>query len=905
MDSKKLKLIIVSLFLGFGLWACNSNHHGSASHHNILSDTLSNGLKVVIIRDTLAPMVTTQMTYLAGGYETPAGYPGTAHAMEHMMFRNSKGMSAAQLYEMLGKLGGRYNAFTTMDATQYFLTAPSRYLDILLHIGSIRMNSALISKHDWSLEKGAIEQEVSRDISNPGYLASLKADSILFAGTGYAHSALGTRPSFDKTTPAILRKFYNQWYVPNNAIFVIAGDINPKRTFSKVKQLFGSIPRKATPARTSLKLENTSPQTIHKTTPRGTGSVEFMYRMPGYRSKDFAASKILLDALNNARSSLSKLSVEGKVLSSFAGFRPFGHTGIGIIEAGFAKGHNPKKTQADMDSVISHVLKNGVPDDLVKAAKQSELAQFEFDKNSAMSLASAWSNAMAWRGLPSLQAAEQQIREVTPGEVNKIVQKYLKTGQRVTIVLTPNPNGKRPPNSNGFGGTESFAGNAKLDVSLPSWASQPLSSVQMPHWTLNPTKMKLNNGITLIVQPENVSKTVTIRGHIDNNSGLQAPHGQEGVGQLLGALFDYGNTDMNRNAFHKALDKISATEHGGTSFSLAVPSKHFKRGMQLLADNELHPALPDSGFKVKQKTIARRLKGRMQSPSYKLNRAILKGLYPAGDPQLRHATPSSVKSLTLQDVKNYFSKTYRPDMTTIVIVGDVTPKQAKSTVKKYFGGWKATGPKPQVIPKPVPLNKAATAFVKNSYASQDKVIIAQNLPLNLGDSVRYTLQLGNEVLGGNGFASRLMLDIRTKHGYAYGAGSGMNFGRSRSLFFVSYGSDPDKVGLVNSLIFKNIKEMQSDTIKATEMKNARQAELRGIPASVSSVNAIARSLLSWSWHGEPLNEPMVAAKHYLHTSPKQIEAAFKKYLKPDHFVQVVEGPKPDLSNKSGSVNSGE
>ncbi|HEX7370295.1 MAG TPA: pitrilysin family protein, partial [Rhodanobacteraceae bacterium] len=829
---------------------------------------------------------------LAGSYEAPKGFPGTAHALEHMMFRNSKGMTGAQLNEMTGKMGAENNAFTTNDATQYFFVAPSQYLDMLLHIESIRMRGAQLTDKDWSLEKGAIEQEVSRDISDPGYLAFEEAERSLYAGTGYAEDALGSRPTFDKTTGKILQGFYDKWYVPNNAILVIAGDVDPQATLAKVKSLFGAIPKGNVPAATPVKLQAFKPQTIAKTTPDATGSVQYMFRVPGEQSKDYAAMQVLFDVLGNSRSKLSDLAAQGKVLSADAGAQSFVHGGIGVVEVGFPKGGDAKQAQGDLDGVLADILKNGVSADLVEAAKRQEKAQFEFAKNSPMQLAESWSQALAWQGLDSPKEALDKILAVTPQDVDRVAREYLKPDQRVTVVLTPNPNGKRPPNSQGFGGTESFASNDKLNGPLPEWATQQLAKLQMPHWTLDPVTMKLDNGITLIVQPTHVSKTVTVYGRIDSNEDLQAPKGQEGVGQLLGSLFDYGTTTLDRAAFHKALDEIAATESGGSSFSLAVPSENFDKGMQLLADNELHPALPQKAFAVQQQTLARTLKGKLQSPRYKMMRALYKGLLPAGDPGLRQATPDTVDALTLADVKDYFAKVYRPDMATIVIVGDVAPEAAKAEVEKTFGAWKAAGPKPDVIPKPVATNPAVYTVVPNAYASQDQVLMGQMLDLNVHNPDRYALQLGNEVLGGNGFASRLMVDIRVNHGYAYGAGSGLNFDRSRSVFFVQYGSDPDKVQPVDKLVVKNIDEMRNTPVNADELMNAKQARIRSIPLEVSSVRNIARSLLDWSIKGEPLDEPMVAAKHYLDMTAGTVQEAFKKYVDPAHLVQVVEGPAP-------------
>ncbi|HET9834750.1 MAG TPA: pitrilysin family protein [Rhodanobacteraceae bacterium] len=892
MNFRLLKLVLLSLLFAASPLALAKPDATTANPPGVTRATLDNGLRVVIVRDKLSAMVTTQITYLAGGYETPKGFSGTAHALEHMMFRDAKGLTGAQLNEMTGKMGGDNNAFTTADATQYYFVAPAQYLDILLHIEATRMRGALLTAKDWQLEKGAIEQEVSRDISDPGFLAFEKAEAALYAGTGYEIDPLGTRPSFDKTTANVLHSFYDNWYEPNNAILVIVGDVDPQATLARVKQLFGKIPSHDTPEATPVVLKPVKPQTIRSSTPQGTGTVQFLYRMPGMRSDDNAALQILMDVLNNPRSGLSELAAQGKVLSADAQLQPFTRGGIGALEVGFPKGGDAKQAQQHLQDVVSALLKNGVSPELVEAAKRAEAAQAEFEKNSAVTLASAWSQALAWQGLDSPEAAQAQIAKVTVADVNRVARQYIKPGARITVVLTPSETGQRPPESAGFGGSEKFAGNDKLDVPLPEWAAQSLGKLEMPHWTLDPVRMKLANGITLIVQPETISKTVTVVGHIDHDDPMQEPKGQDGVGRVLDSLFDYGTTTLDRNAFHKQLDAIAANESGGADFALAVPSDNFDRGMQLLAANELHPALPSDAFAVQQQTLARTLAGELQSPRYKMFRALRVGLLPARDPGLRQATPESVNKLTLQNAKDYFGRIYRPDMTTIVVVGNVTPAQAKATVEKYFGGWKATGPKPDVIPKPVPLNPPSYTVVPNPFASQDQVLIGQTLDLNLHDPDRYALTLGNDVLGGNGFASRLMVDVRVKHGYAYGAGSGMQIDRSRSIFYVQYGSDPGKVAPVDQLVLNNIQAMQTMPVTAAELDNARQYEIRSIPVEVSSVNRIARALLNWSYKGEPLNQPMIAADHYLHLSAQQVQDAFKKYLHPKNLVQVVQGPAP-------------
>src|SRR5215472_14941635 len=223
-------------------------------HDNVLRATLANGLRVVIVRNRLAPVVATSVNYLVGSDEAPAGFPGTAHAEEHMMFRGSPGLTASQLANIGSVLGGDFNANTREDLTQYLFTVPAEDLDVALHIEAIRMRAVLDTPQEWDQERGAIEQEVAQDLSEPAYVLYQKMRARMFAGTPYAHDALGTRPSFDRTTAAILKSFHDTWYAPNNAILVIAGNVDPPATLAEVRRLFGNIPMRKLPPRPAVHL---------------------------------------------------------------------------------------------------------------------------------------------------------------------------------------------------------------------------------------------------------------------------------------------------------------------------------------------------------------------------------------------------------------------------------------------------------------------------------------------------------------------------------------------------------------------------------------------------------------------------------------------------------------------------
>src|SRR5438067_3549336 len=262
----------------------------AVAEQGVVRATLPNGLRVILVRNTLAPVVATSVNYLVGSNDAPDGFPGMAHALEHMMFRGSPGLTADQLANIGSVMGGNFNANTRENLTQYLFTVPSEDIDVALRIEATRMQGLLAEQKDWDQERGAISQEVAQDLSSPNYILFSKLREIMFAGTPYEHDALGTRPSFEKTTAAALKEFYGKWYAPNNAILVVVGDLDPQATLAKVRTLFGSIPRKplaAHPAINPKPVAATEPFTVPTNSANGTSVLAM--RMPGLESPDFSA----------------------------------------------------------------------------------------------------------------------------------------------------------------------------------------------------------------------------------------------------------------------------------------------------------------------------------------------------------------------------------------------------------------------------------------------------------------------------------------------------------------------------------------------------------------------------------------------------------------------------------------
>lgn len=863
-----------------------------AAESDVTRATLDNGLRVVIIHNTLAPVVTVEMNFLVGGNETPAGFPGMAHAEEHMAFRGCTGMSADQTAAIYAQLGGDDNADTEQNITQYYATVPAGDVDIALQAQAACLSGADDTDAEWAQERGAIEQEVARDLSNPTYKFINRLNADMFAGSPYAHDPLGTKESFDATTGKMLQDFYKQWYTPSNAILIVVGDVDPAATLDKIKQHFGSIPSHPLPAHSEVNLTpvKTESFTLDSNLPYVLAFIA--YRLPGTSSPDYAAAQILADVLASQRADIYGMVPAGKALGAEFGIAetyPKASVGFGLV----AQPANADVTASENElrKIIANYAANGVPQDLVDAAKRSEIASAEFERNSIPGLATVWSESLAAEGRTSPDEDIEAIKKVTLADVNRVAKQYLSDQNSISAVLKPRPNGQ-PVSEKGFGGGEKMTNPPTKPVVLPTWAASGLAALKIPSNYIQASDTTLPNGIRLIVKTDHTSPTISVVGSVDHNADLETPAGLEGVSDVLDGLFSYGTTTLDRLAYQKALDDIAASESAGFGFSLNVLKENFSRGVELLADNELHPALPAPAFAVVQKQTQDFVAGNLQSPGYRTSRALDLGLLPTGDPSLREATPATLGKVTLDDVKNYYTAALRPDLTTIVVIGDISADEAQQVITKWFGDWKATGPKPQTVLPAIPVNQASSTTVPDQEAVQDSVTLSEELKLNRFDPDYYPLQLGNHVLGGGFYATRLYHDLRQVAGYVYTVDVSLDASKTRATYSVFYGCNPENVEKARVLIQRDLDQMRTQNVSDAELHQAKALLLRQIPLSESSEDAVAGGLLHRAQMGLPLDEPIIAAKRYYALTAEEIKAAFERQIRTGDFVQVVRGPAP-------------
>jgi zinc protease len=286
------------------------------------------------------------------------------------------------------------------------------------------------------------------------------------------------------------------------------------------------------------------------------------------------------------------------------------------------------------------------------------------------------------------------------------------------------------------------------------------------------------------------------------------------------------------------------------------------------------------------------MQGEVTSPDYLAQVALNNALYPPGDPYRDFATVKSVSSVTLDNVKSWYAAAYRPDLTTIVVIGDTTPDAARATIEKYFGAWTATGPKPQTEAPAVPANTSSQVVVPAHGRVQSSVELVELNDVRRTDPDWAPLLLANAALTGGFYSSILYHDLREVHGYAYSVGSALHTGKTRSSFQVTYACDPQNILPAQAAVVADLQRMQTTPLSQTDLLRAKALLLGDVPIQQASYGGVSTMFLRYSSQGLPLDEYQLDAQNYLSASAAQVQAAFAKWIRPTGFVRIVTGPGP-------------
>src|SRR6185436_15436947 len=288
-------------------------------HVDLKETKLKNGLRVITVEDSSAPVIAVNVTYDVGSRNERAGRTGFAHLFEHMMFQGSENVGKAEHFKYIEGNGGFMNAGTHPDFTSYYDFLPSNQLALALWLESDRMRSLKITAVNLKNQKEAVKEEKRLSYDNQAYWpALLKMDEMVFRNWANSHPTIGSMEDLDAATVADVSKFFATYYTPNNAVLVIAGDIDPSETEALVRRYFGSIPRHEAPpsvdvsetfgvARRSAVIDDAQAK---------TPALAMAWKIPARSSPDFYAIDLLESILcDGASGRLYQRLVKDKAVS--------------------------------------------------------------------------------------------------------------------------------------------------------------------------------------------------------------------------------------------------------------------------------------------------------------------------------------------------------------------------------------------------------------------------------------------------------------------------------------------------------------------------------------------------------------------------------------------------------------
>jgi len=444
---KRLLLLAFCGFLGF-----SASAQGPAQAEQF---TLANGLTLIVAPDRRAPTAVHMLWVRVGAMDEVDGNTGLAHVLEHMMFKGTRKLKPGEFSRRVAALGGRENAFTSLDYTGYFQQIPAARLRDVMQLEADRFAHNQWSDAEFRKELEVVKEERRmRTEDNPRALLSESLNAATFQAAPYRRPVVGWMSDLESVTPDDARAFYRRWYVPANAAVVVAGDVDVQQVRRLAEQTYGRIPARAVPARKprSEPLQ-VGLRRIDVKAPAEQAYVALAFKVPGLVSltaptaqdDDALALTVLaavLDGYSGAR--LDRTLTQGPDRVADGAGASNGLMGRGpqlfVLDGVPAQGKSAAQVEAALREQVARVAREGISAAELERVKTQWVASEVYKRDSLMyqarELGSNWA-----QGLP-LDASERllaRLRAVTAEQVQAVAARYFGDDQLTVAQLLPQP----------------------------------------------------------------------------------------------------------------------------------------------------------------------------------------------------------------------------------------------------------------------------------------------------------------------------------------------------------------------------------------------------------------------------------------------------------------------------------
>jgi zinc protease len=542
---------------------------------------------------------------------------------------------------------------------------------------------------------------------------------------------------------------------------------------------------------------------------------------------------------------------------------------------------------------MAELLARGLDPELFEASKRSELASMTYARDSIVGIGTAIGANMVFPGDTPPSEFQSLYGAITRDEATAVARRVYAKASVVAVLepTTADPAKFKAPANVTSSVSDDFGTRASNGPLIqPAWMRDALRKPLTLHSTVAPMLTTLPNGLRLYVQRVASNPTVFIDGVVQRSPQFD-PVGKEGLGDLTSSLMEWGSAKYDYAAQRKVADDRAAQVSFGTAFAAHGRASDFDALLDVLADDVRHPSFPADRFALVRSQASAFAGRRALQAGFEAQQLFDSALYPAGDPALRVATPQSLDAITLDDVKAYRAAYLRPDLTTLVVVGDVDPAAVTQAVVARFGDWTATGPRPDFHLPSIPLPRPVRRTVIT--ATQDVSIELGAPALARTSSDFDPLVLANAIYGASGsFESRLFREVREKRGLVYGASSSLDANRDRGTFTISFSAVPSKVDAAETVVRSELRRMQDEDVSADELARAKTRLVAEQLNAEQATSTIAGDLMRIALDDLPSTYYATLSDRYASTTAGDVRRAAQEYFHPDNLVEVWIGPRP-------------
>ncbi|MCE7032162.1 insulinase family protein [Lysobacter sp. GX 14042] len=877
--------------------------------------TLPNGLKVVVHTDRKAPIVAVNIWYHVGSKDEPKGRTGFAHLFEHLMFNGSENHRGEYFepFEMVGATD--QNGTTNTDRTNYFQNVPTTALDTALWMESDRMGHMLGAVDQATLDeqRGVVQNEKRQGENQPYGQVWTKLMAALYpAGHPYHHSVIGSMADLNAASLEDVHQWFRAWYGPNNAVLVLAGDIDLATAKEKVAKYFGDIPAgpdmaqpavdvARRPADTREVMEDRVPQprVYRAWNVAQTGTVE--------------ADRLHLLANVLGSSSTSRLQRrlvhEEQLVDSISAFMSESQLGSNfIVLANVKAGVDPAVVEQAIDEEVARMIAEGPTEAELEQSKTVFRAGFIRGVERIGGFggkADVLASCEVYTGDPGcFRGSMDSIASATPAQVQALAGKWLDEGSH-TIVVAP---GERTPLPEdpavdpeplaipvidpAYSTSDSVVDRA-TGVPLP----EEFPELVFPELQ----RATLSNGLKVILAERHTVPVVQFNLLLDGGYKADVA-GERGLGTSSFAMgmLDEGAGEYDALGFAARAESLGANLGAGASLdggsaSLSALKDQLDPSLGLFATMLREPRFdPAEIDRVKASWIAgiQQEKARPNSAALRVLPPLLYGEGHAyAMPFSGSGTEDSIAALGRDDLLDYHRDWVRPEGATLVVVGDTTLGELLPMLERHLGDWKGTGqaPAPVEVARVALPDSPRVFLIDQPGAVQANIFAGQLVPSTRSPDAT-ELDLANTVIGGQ-FSSRLNMNLREDKHWAYGAYSFASNAVGQRPWIAFSPVQIDKTAESLAELNREISEFATGEVPPTaeEVAKVKATEIRSLPGAYETASSVAGTIAGIVRYDRPDDYVFQRRDEIAGLSAPQLADVVQRTLDPAALTWVVVG----------------